>query len=114
MVIGRERRAYLQVGQHFGSQRFGQGYALLPCPFVARDAAHQDDGALRVRQPCGCLFDQLLRGARRRRRQKPLRVEMMGVPDKFGESGEPWELMKVFGLTAKHVARKALELLARK
>jgi transketolase len=51
---------------------------------------------------------------KRRSWQKPLRVEMMGVPDKFGESGEPWELMKVFGLTAEHVARRAMELLGRK
>jgi transketolase len=45
---------------------------------------------------------------------KPLRLALMGVPDKFGESGEPWELMKVFGLTAEHIARKALDLLGKK
>jgi transketolase len=51
---------------------------------------------------------------KRRSWRKPLRVEMMGVPDKFGESGEPWELMKVFGLTAEHVARRAVDMLAQK
>ncbi|NIA22083.1 MAG: transketolase [Anaerolineaceae bacterium] len=45
---------------------------------------------------------------------KPLQLEMMGVPDTFGESGMPWELMKVFGLTAEHIARKALDMLGRK
>lgn len=43
-----------------------------------------------------------------------LKFDMIGIPDIFGESGEPWELMKVFGLTAEHVARKALEMLGRK
>ena len=36
---------------------------------------------------------------------------MVGVQDRFGESGEPWELMKLFGLTAEHIAQKARELL---
>lgn len=35
---------------------------------------------------------------------------MIGVDDRFGESGEPWELMKAFGLTAEHIVRKVLEL----
>lgn len=43
-----------------------------------------------------------------------LKFDMIGIPDIFGESGEPWELMKVFGLTAEHVARKALDMLGRK
>jgi transketolase len=36
---------------------------------------------------------------------------MIGVQDRFGESGEPWELVKVFGLTGEHIAQKANELL---
>lgn len=40
----------------------------------------------------------------------PIKVRMIGVPDKFGESGQPWELMKFFGLTAEHIAQKALEI----
>jgi len=42
---------------------------------------------------------------------RPVRLRMVGVADKFGESGQPWELMKFFGLTAEHIAAKALELL---
>ena len=45
---------------------------------------------------------------------RPLKLQMMGVPDIFGESGEPWELMKAFGLTAEHIAKKALAMLGRK
>ena len=42
---------------------------------------------------------------------RPVKLAMVGVQDRFGESGEPWELMKLFGLTAEHIAQKARELL---
>lgn len=29
---------------------------------------------------------------------------------KFGESGAPWEFMKVFGLTAEHIAQRVRKL----
>jgi transketolase len=43
----------------------------------------------------------------------PLLMYMIGVEDRFGESGEPWELTKVFGLTAEHIAKRAKELLGK-
>ncbi|MEW5813817.1 MAG: transketolase [Spirochaetota bacterium] len=39
---------------------------------------------------------------------------MIGVKDRFGESGGPWELMKRFHLTAEHIAQKAKQLIAKK
>jgi transketolase len=39
---------------------------------------------------------------------------MIGVNDEFGLSGAPWELLKVFGLTAEHIAKKAQALHSRK
>lgn len=42
-----------------------------------------------------------------------VRLDMVGVEDRYGESGAPWELMKAFGLTAEHIAQKALNLLAK-
>jgi len=36
---------------------------------------------------------------------------MIGVPDRFGESGAPWELMREFELTAEYVAQRARRLL---
>jgi len=39
-----------------------------------------------------------------------LLMDMIGVADKFGESGAPWELMKVFGLTGEHIAERAKRL----
>jgi len=44
----------------------------------------------------------------------PLLLDMVGVEDRFGESGAPWELTKVFGLTAEHIAKRAKELYAKK
>ncbi len=42
------------------------------------------------------------------------RLEMIGVEDRFGESGQPWELMKVFGLVAENIAEKANALIKAK
>lgn len=39
---------------------------------------------------------------------------MIGVDDRYGESGEPWELVKEFEVAAEHIARKAKELYDRK
>jgi len=44
----------------------------------------------------------------------PLRIEMIGIDDRFGQSGAPWELMQRFGLCAEHIARRALDLLGRR
>ena len=40
-------------------------------------------------------------------------MAMIGVEDRFGESGEPWELMFVFKLSAEHIAEKAKKLVDR-
>ena len=44
----------------------------------------------------------------------PLIMDMIGVEDRFGESGAPWELTKVFGLTAEHIAGRAKGLYEKK
>jgi transketolase len=41
----------------------------------------------------------------------PSRFAMIGVPDRFGESGKPWQLMRHFRLTAEYIAVKVKELL---
>lgn len=48
--------------------------------------------------------------ATRKNTAKPLRIAQIGVADTFGESGQPWELMKLFGLTAEHIAKKAMQI----
>jgi len=44
--------------------------------------------------------------------KNPIKFAMMGIEDRFGTSGAPWELMKYFGLTGEHIAKRAAELLA--
>jgi transketolase len=41
---------------------------------------------------------------------KPVIMGMIGVQDRFGESGAPWELVKEFEVSAEHIAAKAKEL----
>ena len=41
---------------------------------------------------------------------KPVIMGMIGVLDRFGESGAPWELVKEFEVSAEHIAAKAKEL----
>jgi transketolase len=42
---------------------------------------------------------------------KPFKMAMIGVQDRFGESGGAWELVKAFGLSAEHITKKATDLL---
>lgn len=44
----------------------------------------------------------------------PLQLSMIGVADRFGVSGNPWELVQHFGLTAEHIAKRVLGLLDKK
>lgn len=44
----------------------------------------------------------------------PVPMDFIGMPDCFGESGQPAELMHKYGLTAHHIAEKAKTLLHRK
>jgi len=43
--------------------------------------------------------------------QHPVLAGYIGVQDRFGDSGAPWELVKEFEVSAEHIARKAKELL---
>ena len=44
----------------------------------------------------------------------PLLFDIIGVNNEFGLTGAPWELLKVFGLTAENLTKKAKELYDRK
>jgi transketolase len=41
----------------------------------------------------------------------PVLTGAIGVQDRFGDSGAPWELIKEFGVSAEHIAAKARELM---
>jgi len=42
---------------------------------------------------------------------RPVKFAMIGVRDRFGESGRPWQLIRKYGLAAEQIAEKAIELL---
>ena len=42
---------------------------------------------------------------------KPVITGAIGVKDRFGDSGAPWELVKEFEVSAEHIAQKAIELM---
>lgn len=41
----------------------------------------------------------------------PVKISMVGMPDSFGESGKPKELMEKYGMNANAIIRKAKDLL---
>jgi transketolase len=41
---------------------------------------------------------------------KPFIMDMVGIKDRFGESGAPWELLKSFGLSAEQISIRAKKL----
>ena len=41
----------------------------------------------------------------------PIITGAIGVKDRFGDSGAPWELIKEFEVSAEHIAAKAIELM---
>ena len=42
----------------------------------------------------------------------PLITGAIGVKDRFGDSGAPWELVKELEVSAEHIAQKAAKLMA--
>lgn len=43
--------------------------------------------------------------------KKPVKFLRIGIEDRFGETGQPWELIYAFGLSGEHLAKKAINLL---
>jgi transketolase len=44
----------------------------------------------------------------------PVFFDMVGVNDRFGLSGKPWELVQEFGLSAEHIAQRVVQLRGRR
>ena len=111
------RAAWLLKEQYDLETRVVNVHTVKPLDRAAIAAAAEEVGAIiTVEEHQVGGFGNLVASAALSRKDstKPLKFAMMGVPDTFGESGMPWELMKVFGLTAEHIARKALDMLGKK
>jgi len=57
-------------------------------------------------------FGNIIAGVvtRNKKYSTSLLLDMIGVEDRFGESGAPWELTKIFGLAAENIAKRAKKL----
>lgn len=74
------------------------------------NAANDVDLIITVEEHQKGGLGNLVAGAIANLDRKP-KIEMIGVNNKFGESGSPYELIKAFGLTAEHIASKVISLL---
>jgi len=71
---------------------------------VIMTAEEHQIGALAWRVSHVITSDQEVYGA-------PVITGAIGVKDRFGDSGAPWELVKEFEVSAEHIAAKAIELM---
>jgi transketolase len=58
-------------------------------------------------------FGNIIAGAilrHRRNIDEPLLCDMIGIDDRFGLSGKPWDLLREFKLSAEHIAERVLHL----
>jgi len=62
---------------------------------------HQTGGFGSIIASAACMEKQF---------KTPLKIDMVGVDDRFGQSAQPWQLVQQFGLTAEHIAQRALVL----
>jgi len=111
------RAAYILKEKHGIETRVINVHTVKPLDEAAILAAAEDVGLIvtaEEHQVGG--FGNLVAGvaSRLKGRRKPLKMAMIGGEDRFGESGEPWDLMKLFHLTAEHIVRKTLTLVKSK
>jgi transketolase len=118
MVPEAMRAAWLLKEEHGIETRILNVHTVKPLDVAALVRAAEDTGLVvtaEEHQVGG--FGNIVAGAILEHRQKfqlPLLLERVGVPDCFGVSGKPWELMQHFGLCAEHIADRVLKLQAKR
>jgi transketolase len=111
-------RAALILKEEFGLEtRLLNVHTIKPLDARALDRALVETGAILTceeHQKGG--LGNLVAGAlcARKGMHDPFVLDMIGMEDRFGESGKPRELMIRFGLSAEHIAARARELVRRK
>jgi transketolase len=63
---------------------------------------HQTGGFGGIIASAACMEKQLA---------EPLKIDMIGINDRFGQSAPPWQLMQILGLSAEHIVKRALALI---
>jgi transketolase len=114
MVSEAMRAAWLLKEEHGIETRIVNVHTVKPLDVAALVRAAEETGLVvtaEEHQVGG--FGNIVAGAileNRQNFQLPLLLDRVGVPDCFGVSGKPWELMQWFGLTAEHIAERVLKL----
>jgi transketolase len=118
MVAEAMRAAWLLKEEHGIETRVVSVHALKPLDVAALvQAADETHLIVTAEEHQVGGFGNLVAGAILRHRQEsaqPLLFDMVGVQDRFGVSGKPWELMQSFGLCAEHIAERVLRLRERR
>lgn len=118
MVAEAMRAAWLLKVEHGLETRVVNVHTVKPLDTAALvQAAEQTHVVLTAEEHQIGGFGNIVAGAILRHRQNtglPLLLDMIGVQDRFGISGKPWELMQWFGLCAENIAERALDLMKRK
>jgi transketolase len=114
MVAEAMRAAWLLKEEHGIETRIVNVHTVKPLDVAALVRAAEETGLVvtaEEHQVGG--FGNIVAGAileNRENFQLPLLLDRVGVPDCFGVSGKPWELMQWFGLSAEHIAERVLKL----
>jgi transketolase len=118
MVAEAMRAAWLLKEEHGLETRIVNVHTVKPLDVAALvQAAEQTHLILTAEEHQVGGFGNIVAGAILRNRhdfELPLLVDMIGVQDRFGISGKPWELMQWFGLCAEHLASRVFELVKRR
>ncbi|MBZ5620986.1 MAG: transketolase, partial [Acidobacteriia bacterium] len=118
MVPEAMRAAWLLKEEHGLETRVVNVHTVKPLDTAALARAADESGLMvtaEEHQVGG--FGNIIAGAvlqQRRNPERPLLFDMLGVADRFGLSGKPWDLMREFGLSAEHIAERVLRLHARR
>jgi len=114
MVPEAMRAAWLLKEDHDVETRVVNVHTVKPLDVAALvQAADQTQMVVTAEEHQVGGFGNIVAGAILRHRQNyehPLLFDMLGVDDRFGLSGKPWDLMRAFGLSAEHIAERVLKL----
>ena len=112
MVPEALRAAYILKREHNLETRVVNLHTVAPLDVAAIAAAGREVGTILTveEHQIGGLGNLVAAALGEANLDRPLRLRRLGVPHTFGESGQPWELIKFFGLAAESIAQAALEL----
>jgi transketolase len=118
MIPEAMRAAWLLKEEHGLETRIVNIHTVKPLDVIALAAAADDTGlVVTAEEHQAGGFGGIVAAAMLQQRQDgegSLLFDMVGVADRFGLSGNPWDLMREFGLCAEHIAERILRLQTRR